>query len=271
MRRYSFHKGHGTENDFIILDDSYGLHDMQPELIAHLCDRRAGVGADGVLRVIRAGQIGFWDGDPQLWFMDYYNADGSIAEMCGNGLRVFARHLINEQLVTSGSFDVATRAGVKHVEIGHQGLISVGVGRVTLLDKPVQVTADGRTWNARKVSVGNPHAVAFVDDGVLDDLPLHEAPAWEPASAFPDGVNVEFVHVDGPGRLGMRVYERGVGETRSCGTGVVASAAAYRAASGHEGPVQVHVPGGDLEVTFDGDEATLTGPAVIIGRGELWL
>ena len=86
-RRLAFTKGHGTENDFIILDDSYGLHDMQPELIAHLCDRRAGVGADGVLRVIRAGQIGFWDGDPQLWFMDYYNADGSPGEMCGNGSR----------------------------------------------------------------------------------------------------------------------------------------------------------------------------------------
>ncbi len=119
--------------------------------------------------------------------------------------------------------------------------------------------------------MGNPHAVAFVDDDVLDDLPLYTAPTWGPASAFPDGVNVEFVHVDGPGRLDMRVFERGVGETRSCGTGVVASAAAYRAASGHDGTVRVHVPGGDLEVTFDGDEATLTGPAVIIGRGELWL
>jgi diaminopimelate epimerase len=244
---------------------------MHPEFIRMLCDRRAGIGADGVLRVVRASSVRDWDGEPHLWFMDYYNADGSIAEMCGNGLRVFARHLINEQLVDTGSFDVATRAGIKHVEVARHGLIATDIGRAALSDERVTVTLGGQSWAATKVDVGNPHAVVLVDDGVLAGLDLNVAPVWAPASAFPNGVNIEFVHVDGPGALSMRVYERGVGETRSCGTGVVASAAAYRVASDHEGPVKVTVPGGELTVDFDGDNARLTGPAVIVGRGEFWI
>ncbi|MFT3887041.1 MAG: diaminopimelate epimerase [Arachnia sp.] len=271
MRRYSFHKGHGTQNDFIIVDDSYGMHDMHPEFIQMLCDRRAGIGADGVLRVVRASSVRDWEGEPHLWFMDYYNSDGSVAEMCGNGLRVFARHLINEQLVDTGSFDVATRAGVKHVEVARHGLIATDIGRAVLSDEKVTVTVGDRSWPAVKVDVGNPHAVVLLDEDVLDSLDLHHAPTWDPESAFPNGVNVEFARVDGPGRLSMRVYERGVGETRSCGTGVVASAAAYRARSGYEGSITVTVPGGELTVDFDDAFAKLTGPAVIVGRGEFWI
>ncbi|WP_353081868.1 diaminopimelate epimerase [Tessaracoccus lapidicaptus] len=272
MRRFSFHKGHGTRNDFIILDDSYGMHDMHPEFIQAVCDRHAGIGADGVIRVVRAGSIRDWTGDPHLWFMDYYNADGSVAEMCGNGLRVFARHLINEQLVDAGAFDVATRAGVKHVEVARHGLISTDIGRALVLPDDVTVTLEDRSWPAVKVDVGNPHAVVFLTDSdVLEDLDLHRAPRWSPAEAYPQGVNVEFVRVDAPDALTMRVHERGVGETMSCGTGVVAVAAAHRARGGHEGPVTVRVPGGELSVQFTGDEARLTGPAVVIGRGEFWI
>lgn len=271
MRRYSFHKGHGTKNDFIILDDSYGMHEMQPEFIQVLSDRHEGVGADGVIRVVRAGSVRGWTGDPHMWFMDYYNADGSVAEMCGNGLRVFARHLINEQLVTTGSFEVATRAGIKHVEITRHGLISTDIGSVDVSSEPVSVSLGGSHWSATKVDVGNPHAVVFVDDGALAGLELHTAPTWEPVEAFPDGVNVEFVHIDAPGRLSMRVFERGVGETMSCGTGVVASAAAYREASGFAGSIEVTVPGGELSVDFVDGSARLTGPAVITGRGEFWI
>ena len=272
MRRYSFHKGHGTKNDFIILDDSYGMHEMQQEFIQVLTDRHSGIGADGVIRVVRAGSVRDWDGDPHLWFMDYYNADGSVAEMCGNGLRVFARHLINEQLVASGSFDVATRAGIKHVEVSRFGLISTDIGAATVSDEAVTVDLGDLSWDATKVDVGNPHAVAFVaDDADLDALDLHDAPTWQPQGAFPEGVNIEFIRVDAPGRLSMRVFERGVGETMSCGTGVVASAAAYRRRSGFDGPIEVAVPGGELSVTFDGNQATLTGPAVIVGRGEFWI
>lgn len=272
MRRFSFHKGHGTKNDFIILDDSYGMHEMHPEFIQAVCDRHSGIGADGVIRVVRSGSVRDWGGQPNLWFMDYYNADGSVAEMCGNGLRVFARHLINEQLVESGSFDVATRAGVKHVEVARHGLISTDIGRASVVDDEVTVHADGHRWPASKVDVGNPHAVVFLDDDtILEDLDLHRAPVWTPAEAYPRGGNVEFVRVDGPGRLAMRVYERGVGETMSCGTGVVAAAAAYRDRDGHPGPVKVTVPGGELSVEFTGDAARLTGPAVIVGRGEFWI
>lgn len=271
MRRFSFHKGHGTQNDFIILDDSYGMHDMHPEFIKVVCDRRAGIGADGVIRVVRASSVREWEGEPNVWFMDYYNADGTTAEMCGNGLRVFARHLINEQLVDTGSFDVATRAGLKHVDVAMHGQIRTDVGAVTIADEDVEISADGGSWPAVKVDVGNPHAVVFVDDGALEALSLHQQPVWSPAQAYPHGVNVEFVEIDGPGRLSMRVHERGVGETMSCGTGVVAAAAAYRARSGHEGTIEVTVPGGELSVDFEGDQARLTGPAVIIGRGEYWL
>lgn len=271
MRRFSFHKGHGTKNDFVILDDSYAMHEMHPEFIRVVCDRHGGIGADGVIRVVRASSMRDWDGDGSLWFMDYYNADGSVAEMCGNGLRVFARHLINEQLVDSGEFDVATRAGVRHVQVGRQGLITTTMGEATVSDEgDVTVQLGTQHWPAIKVDVGNPHAVVFLDGEDLARLNLHEAPVWNPESAYPEGVNVEFVHIAAPGKLVMRVFERGVGETQSCGTGVVATAAAYRIRTGHEGPVDVTVPGGDLSVSFDGDVASLTGPAVIIGRGEFW-
>lgn len=271
MRRFSFHKGHGTQNDFIILDDSYGMHEMHPEFIKAVCDRHAGIGADGVIRVVRASSMREWEGDPTVWFMDYYNADGTVAEMCGNGLRVFARHLVNEQLVDSGSFAVATRAGLKHVDVAMQGQIRTDVGAATVSDEEVSVTLGGTTWPAVKVDVGNPHAVVFLGDEDLARLNLQNQPTWEPASAYPHGVNVEFIRVDSPGRLNMRVHERGVGETRSCGTGVVAAAAAYRRRTGQDGTIHVTVPGGDLTVDFDGDDARLTGPAVIIGRGEYWI
>nr|WP_231979760.1 diaminopimelate epimerase [Tessaracoccus coleopterorum] len=200
MRRYSYHKGHGTKNDFIILDDSYGMHEMQRDFIRVLTDRHSGIGADGVIRVVRAGSIRDWDGDPRLWFMDYYNADGTTAEMCGNGLRVFARHLINEQLVDSGDFDVATRAGVKHVRISRFGQISTDIGAAGVSDEPVAVSLGDTRWDAAKVDVGNPHAVVFVDDDVLDGLDLHTAPVWSPAEAFPEGPTSSSSTSTGPAR-----------------------------------------------------------------------
>ena len=268
MRRYNFSKGHGTRNDFVIIDDQHGMHDLTPEIVAALCDRRAGVGADGILRVIRAQHVPEWHGDPNLWFMDYRNADGSIAEMCGNGLRVFARHLINEQLESTGDFAVATRSGLRQVRVARDGLISTSLGNVVVSGVPLRVSHSGQHWEATRVDVGNPHAVVFVDDTTRTGLDLGVAPLWEPVEEFPHGTNIEFVTVRDPGVLDMRVFERGSGETQSCGTGVVASAAAHRAASGHDGDVKVHVPGGELTVSFDGDEAWLTGPAVVYARGE---
>ena len=271
MRRFNVVKGHATLNDFVLIDDPHGLHQITPDIVAAICHRRRGLGADGLIRVVRSGGIGDWKGEPGLWFMDYFNADGSVAEMCGNGLRVFARHLVNEQLVDSVDFDVATRAGIKRVHVGGGGMIATQLGKADVLDDDVRVTASIGEFDATPVYVGNPHAVSFVEDGQLAELDLSAQPRWAPVSRFPEGVNLEFVEISAPGRLSMRVHERGVGETMSCGTGVVAAAAAYRRRSGHDGPIEVHVPGGDLSVAFDGDEATLTGPAVVVGRGEIWI
>lgn len=270
MRRYAFVKGHGTRNDFVIVDDQHGMGDLSPEVVTAMCDRRAGIGADGVLRVVRAAHIPEWDGDPDLWFMDYRNADGSIAEMCGNGLRVFARHLLDQDWVAPGEFSVGTRSGLRHVRVVPGGLISVSMGAVVVGDEPVQVVHGDQRWPAAAVDVGNPHAVAFVDSETLGSLDLGVAPQWEPPDAFPHGVNVEFVSERAPGQLDLRVFERGSGETMSCGTGVVASAAAHRVATGFDGTVEVHVAGGDLSVEFGGDEVWLTGPAVVVASGEFW-
>lgn len=267
MGRQTFYKGHGTGNDFVIIDDQHGMHKLEPQRVAELCDRHTGIGADGLLRVVRARQIDGWDGDPDLWFMDYRNADGSIAEMCGNGLRVFARHLMDEQLVPVGSFDVATRAGLRHVEVDSSGEIITSMGRAAV-GAEVTVVHDGVTRPATSVHVGNPHAVVPVLADELEGLDLTTAPTWEPRGAFPEGVNVEFVVVEEPGLLHMRVHERGAGETLSCGTGVVATAAVHRKETGFDGPVRVHVPGGVLTVLFRDDEAWLSGPAAIVARGE---
>ena len=270
MRRYTFSKGHGTRNDFVIIDDQHGMHQLTPELISAMCDRRAGIGADGVLRVVRAQHVPEWTGRPDVWFMDYRNADGTIAEMCGNGLRVFARHLVNEQWEPTGEFAVATRAGLRQVRVARGGLISTNLGTAAVSDQTVDVLHGDLRWGATAVDVGNPHAVVFLDDDTRTGLDLGAAPRWEPADAFPEGVNIEFVTVRDSRHLDMRVFERGSGETGSCGTGVVASAAAHRAAHGGDGPIEVSVPGGDLRVDFVDDEVWLTGPAVVFARGEFW-
>jgi diaminopimelate epimerase len=264
MPDYPFLKGHGTENDFVLLPDHDGsVHgDLSPQEMAErvraLCDRRAGIGGDGVLRVIR-------DGDG--WFMDYRNSDGSISEMCGNGIRVFARYLVDEGLADgSAPIPVGTRDGVKTLTVdGDEITADMGSPRVLGESK---VAVPGHTWVARHVDMGNPHAVAFVDS--LDDAgPLLEAPEHD-AATYPDGVNVEFVVRRGERHVAMRVHERGSGETRSCGTGACAVMVAAAVADGL-GPgssYRVDVPGGTLTVTWtEDDRVLLTGPAVIVARG----
>lgn len=178
---------------------------------------------------------------------------------------------MNEQLVDSVDFDVATRAGLKHVRVGGGGLIATQLGKVDVAQDRVSVATNIGECEATAVYVGNPHAVSFISADQLAALDLTSQPSWTPRSRFPEGVNLEFIHVQRPGELRMRVHERGVGETMSCGTGVVAAAAAYRAQSGYEAEIHVQVPGGELWVEFDGDDATLVGPAVVVGRGEIWI
>jgi diaminopimelate epimerase len=260
---FPFVKGHGTRNDFVVLPDPDGsVHgDLDSRLVAAICDRRGGIGADGVLRAVRS------NGDAE-WFMDYRNADGSISEMCGNGVRVFALYLARDGLVdASGTFAVDTRAGVKQVTFCDDGEVSVDLGTATL-GGPVTVAVDGRALDAVAVDVGNPHAVAFVDS--LDEAgDLRHSPFFC-AEEFPHGVNIEFAVVRGPGDVAMRVYERGVGETQSCGTGACAVAFATAARGSVSAPTtyRVEVPGGAVSVTYDSaGHLHLKGPAVLVADG----
>ncbi len=261
--RIEFAKGHGTRNDFVLFADPDNLYNLTPAQVAFLCDRRGGIGADGILRAARCAMVPGWQAEGERWFMDYRNADGSVAEMCGNGLRVFLRYLEQEGLVNGPEVTVATRAGLRTGTFLPDGRLAATMGPARVAGR-VTVHHGHREWTATSVDVGNPHAVVLLDDDEdLAALDLTVAPGWEPAGAFPAGVNVEFVVREAPGRLRLRVHERGVGETESCGTGVVAAAVAL----GDADRVTVDVPGGRLEVDLTGDVAVLTGPAVVVARG----
>jgi len=267
-------KGHGTENDFVLLPDPDGtVHgDLTPELVAALCDRRTGIGADGVLRVVRCEAYD----DPAAvaargeaeWFMDYRNSDGSRSEMCGNGIRLFGRYLADvEGVDVSRPLPVGTRGGTKVLTFDAGGDISADMGAPQVLGD-TKVGVGGRWWPALHVSMGNPHAVAFVDAladaGSLLDPPDHVA------GDYPEGVNVEFVVWLGDQHVSMRVFERGSGETRSCGTGACAAmvVAATRDRAERGVPYTVDVPGGSLQVTWNEDDRlVMTGPAVLVAEG----
>lgn len=262
MNTIDFAKGHGTENDFLIID-----FNPTPEQVRALCDRRAGLGADGVLRVVeKQGR----------WFMDYRNADGSLAEMCGNGVRVFAHWLRSRGLVDTDEFTVDTRAGQRRVTVREcsetDAVVTVEMG-------PAEVTGVSTARLGQRqiaglgVDLGNPHLACVLpglDPAGLAALGL-PAPVIDEAF-FPQGVNLEILTPLCDGAVHMRVHERGVGETRSCGTGTVAAARAALADAGLvDGEVTVHVPGGTVQVTIDGDRSTLTGPSRIIATGEVIL
>jgi diaminopimelate epimerase len=281
--RIAFLKGHGTQNDFVIVPDPENALDLTPAAVAALCDRRAGLGGDGLLHVVRSAahpEARHMAAEAE-WFMDYRNGDGSVAEMCGNGVRVFARYLQRAGYAAEGDLAVATRGGVKSVHIAKDGDITVGMGRARLPEGEVTVTVGERSWPARNVNMGNPHAVAFVDD-LAHAGDLLSPPSVSPAAAYPDGVNVEFVVDRGSRHVALRVHERGAGETRSCGTGAcaVAVGAARRdgldpAVTGLPATYTVDVPGGRLVITEHPDGAIeMTGPAVIVAEGEIdteWL
>lgn len=276
----AFAKGQGTGNDFVLLVDPTGALSPSPAQVAALCDRRFGIGGDGLIVATRTEAMPEHEralGAGTEWFMDYRNADGSIAEMCGNGVRVFARLLEQEGLADMTDALVGTRAGVKHVRAVDGGF-SADLGAVRLEDGEPLVRASGLpvARPGQRVDVGNPHVVvAIADDAELAALDLHTAPELEPAT--PGGVNVELVVpqgiAGGEGRIRMRVHERGSGETLSCGTGAVAAAFATRHwAGGAPDRWRVEVPGGvvhvDVDPQADGEHAWLTGPAEIVYRGE---
>jgi diaminopimelate epimerase len=277
MDRVLFTKGHGTGNDFVLLGDPDGALDLTPELVAALCDRHRGIGADGVLRVVRSAkhpEAAGYAADAE-WFMDYWNADGSFAEMCGNGIRVFVRYLVANDLATPGpeGLPVATRSGVVRAAVGAESIsVQMGAPRVYAAST---AAVGPLTFPGVAVDVGNPHLVCGLHDNPpLSSLDLHLAPGFD-RSLFPAGVNVEFTTPGAPVEgadlhVHRRVYERGSAETLSCGSGALAvGAVALRDAGLTEGVVAVDLPGGRLTVTRKGDSWWLAGPAVLIATGEV--
>lgn len=283
MTEMPFVKGHGTENDFILVPDLDDAHLLSPQLVAELTNRRSGLGGDGVIRVARTAtaeeEVVRQQAHQATYFMDYRNADGSLSEMCGNGIRVLAAYLQSSGLEPEDEFSIATRGGVKHLRRTDEGY-AVEMGPWRLLD-PVKAAADGfdtlvnvgelTPFSAVSVDLGNPHTVVALPEGVdLDSLSLDAPPVLRPEA--PHGSNVEFVRPLGPGHLRMRVHERGVGETRSCGTG--ACAAALATSFWASGAVEDHdtwiveVPGGTLGVrALPGQRVELSGPAVLVAEG----
>lgn len=270
-------KGHGTENDFVLYADPEGLRPLTAEIAAWLCDRRAGIGADGVIRAVPA------DAEAQArgasWFMDYRNADGSLAEMCGNGARVFVEFLQAEGLVScveGQPLTIATRGGLREVT-PCPGRYSVDMGCAPESPGPpvwVGVPGINGMTLGTTFRLPNPHVVVAVTEQELRRVDLTDPPELNPV--LPEGTNVEFIAIrgveDGVGHLAMRVYERGVGETRSCGTGAAAAALAARAIAGEGSPNHwlVDVPGGRLEVQITPTaQVLLAGPATLVAQGTI--
>ena len=272
-----FVKSHGAGNDFVLIEDLEDRLGILPApLVAAICDRHKGVGGDGLIRIVRASGSDF--------FMDYYNADGEVAEMCGNGIRCLGKYVSDRGLTASKELRVDTRAGVKHLELyrNADGLVDrvrvdMGAPILAAADIPVDaggdplhvaVPVEGVAYEAACVSMGNPHAVVFVPS--LEAVPVERhGPAIETSSPFPAKTNVEFSEVLSPEEIRVRVWERGVGETQACGTGAcaVAVAGSLRGLTGRN--VTVRMPGGPLEIEWTESTVLLTGPVVEVFRGEL--
>jgi diaminopimelate epimerase len=288
MSKIAFTKGHGTGNDFVLVLDAEGALSLTKSQIGKICDRNFGIGADGLIRVIKSenlpeGKAVLAEEPNAIWFMDYYNKDGSAAEMCGNGIRVFAKYLLDRglaEIIDGGTLPVGTRDGVKDITKSANGF-AVDLGRWRLeAEALVEVSGLDVARPAQGIDVGNPHAVvALASDSELAALRLLDPPVIDPVLAT--GVNVEFVVPKEPmvqqgvGHISMRVFERGVGETLSCGTGIAAAALATRYWAGADAPNQwqVSVPGGVVGVrmfaTEDGEHVGISGPAQLSFDGEI--
>ncbi len=278
-----FAKGHGTQNDFVLLSDLPARLTLHPAAVAALCDRRRGLGADGVLRVATAGALitaGVLERLPDGvgaddWFMDYRNADGSIAEMCGNGVRVFAHYLKASGLEDRTEFIVGSRGGPRPVMIHHAdevtAEVTVEMGKVNVLGTGSAIVG-GRRLTGLAVDVGNPHLACLDPDLTDEALAALDvgAPVEFDRKQFPHGVNIEVLSGIVDGSVAMRVHERGVGETRSCGTGTVAAAVAALDHLGvRSGALQVRVPGGEIRVEVSDTSSWLSGPSVLVATGEI--
>ena len=269
-----FVKVHGAGNDFVLLPDLDDAIQLHPGFVQRLCAPHLGLGGDGVIRL--APPRNRADADV---FMDYWNADGSIAEMCGNGVRCVAKYVADRGLLTGDVVRVDTRGGVKAVEIisrSPAGLVEtvrvdMGAPVVGKVDWPLDI--DGETLNVTTLSMGNPHAVLVVDDVAAAELATL-GPALQAHEAFPDGTNVEVIAVDDRTVVRGRIWERGVGETMASGTGASAMAAAAHLLGLAARETRVVLPGGDLDIEWTDSTLWVTGPATEVASGELdeaWL
>ena len=278
-----FAKGHGTQNDFVLLPDPDGRLSLTPAAVTALCDRRRGLGADGVLRVTRAEAAltaGVFDRLPEGvapgdWYMDYRNADGSIAQMCGNGVRVFAHYVRACGLESRDEFVVGSLAGPRPVVLHRwddtSADVTVEMGKTNQLGTG-EAMVGGRPFAGLAVDVGNPHLACVDADLTGDELAALDvaAPVSFDRTQFPEGVNIEVLTAPHGGVVSMRVHERGVGETRSCGTGTVAAAVAALAFDGAAtGALRVRIPGGEVTVTVTEASSYLRGPSVLVAQGDL--
>jgi diaminopimelate epimerase len=255
-----FSKYHGAGNDFVMISDPAGdlgaAASLPPDLVAALCDRHESVGADGVIRVVGR-------------YMDYYNADGSVAEMCGNGIRCLVLHEQHAGRIAEGAdVVISTLAGDVLVKAAGRGRFTVDMGRPVYSEAK---TVDGLAGTA--VSMGNPHFVLFVDEieRALDDATVLGLGAeLEVHPDFPNKTNVEFVKVTGATSIEMRVWERGCGETMACGSGICAAVVASSMRERTGPHIAVTMPGGELEAEIDGSgHVWLTGPAEKAFEGEI--
>ena len=276
-----FHKMHGTKNDFVVFHDLEQKIQLSPEQVIKLCDRREGVGADGVIAVRHSDDADF--------FMDYINSDGTIAEMCGNGIRCVAKYVYDNDLTKKKSLKIETRAGVKTLDLivdknGKVDRVKVDMGapifdpqlipvdikdrQHPVLDFPVEVAH--HKFYCNLVSMGNPHCVIFAEDN-LDYLTRTYGPLLETHPVFPAKTNVEFCKVLGPNRLLMRVWERGSGETFSCGTGACATAVASVLKGFTKGETTVELLGGPLSVLWKGNNNSviMTGKSETVYLGSI--
>jgi len=275
----NFAKYQGTGNDFVMVSDSRDELKLTPDLVRSLCNRRFGIGADGVVRVAPATEADF--------LMDYVNADGSVSEICGNGLRCLAVFARAEGLTTKDEIIVATGAGPKTVTVQADGRVRVDMGAPIFEPERVpfdakgadplhaKIEVDGDVVETAVLSMGNPHAVLFVDEPKLAPVGWL-GPLIEHDRRFPRKANVEFARVESAERIALRVWERGSGETLACGTGACAAAVAARLLRDTEESVTVALVGGELAIEWSGslaDKASvfMTGPATEVFRGEVHL
>ncbi len=281
MSGVRFSKYQGTGNDFVMVLDLDDEQRLKPDEVAALCDRRTGVGADGVIRVVNS------DRDDAAFFMDYANADGSLAEMCGNGIRCVGALVHDRGLATGSELDVLTRAGVRHLTLhprasGSVDRVTVEMGPAsftkasipmrgpaweTFLQQPFEV-GPGLTVTASAVSMGNPHLVLFIDDDPDRFHVAHIGAALERHELFPEHTNVEFAQVS-PHGVRVRVWERGIGETMACGSGACAVAIAANEAGLAPERVAIAFPGGTVEVERRDHQVLLTGEAGHVFDGEV--